>query len=242
MLAVMSLILSACWVEAPTLTAQASSTPAPAPVLVEAAVEVPEAVVPAPSVPLNEMILETLGTYPLGDAIPYFWVRGLHTDGVSQLLQWRGEVLAEPSAKPGVHCSGITFEVYVRSLLAVRGDEGLSADEMRALKVDWYNESGGRGGPVDALVSRGLGAPIDTLEALEPGDLIQIWRNSGNGHSAVFIDHTRRRSGAIRGLVFWSAQSSSEGIGYRRVSIGSDIHQLSPGPEGLRGVRAGAAP
>ena len=72
---------------------------------------------------------------------------------------------------------------------------------------------------------------------LLPGDLVQFWRNSGNGHSAVFVAHTRYRSGALRGLVFWSAQGASEGLGYRMVSFGQGVHQL-PAEGGLYGVRA----
>ena len=177
--------------------------------------------------------MDLLVTYPLGDAIPYAWDPNVHTDGVSQMLEWQGEVIAQPDE--GVHCSGITFEVYVRALRASQGEDGLGAESLRSLKEAWYNEGDLRGGPVDALVERGLGEHVSELEALQPGDFVQFWRNNGNGHSAIFVEHTRWRSGALKGIVFWSAQSSSEGIGYRRVSIGDRPEQISPG--GLQGVR-----
>ena len=43
-------------------------------------------------------------------------------------------------------------------------------------------------------------------------------------------------NGTVRGLVFWSAQASSGGIGTRIVSIGASEFQISPGR--LYGVRA----
>lgn len=206
----------------------------PVTVSAPAAAAIPAAAAAVDPVSLNPSVMAMLATYPLGDAIPYARDPNQHTDGVSQMLEWQGEVVAKPDE--GVHCSGITFEVYVRALKEGRGEESLSAERLRSLKDAWYNEGDLRGGPVDALVERGLGEPIAELEALQPGDFVQFWRNNGNGHSAIFVEHTRWRSGALKGIVFWSAQSSSEGIGYRRVSIGDRPEQISPG--GLQGVRA----
>lgn len=222
----LTLLLWGCAPDAPMPIAEAVAAPMPA---------LPQAPAVA-AAPLNEAILDILSGYPLGDAIPYVWFRGHHTDGVSQPLRWQGETLAAPEAQVGVHCSGITFEVYVRAMLATEGDGRQTPDQMQALKTTWYNEDGSRGGPVDALVSQGLGEPITDLAALEPGDLVQFWRNNGNGHSAIFIEHTYWRSGAVRGMIYWSAQSASEGIGYRRISMGSRPDQFSEG--GLLGVRA----
>lgn len=186
--------------------------------------------------PLNALVLQELRAMPHDGSLPYAWVRGEHTDGVSTPVAWRGETLAEPDGSGGVHCSGVTFEVWVRALEAGLGDRpGPSAAELLALKETWYNRTGGDGGPVDALVQTGLGQRIDRLEDLQPGDIVQFWRNNGNGHSAVFVDHTRTRSGAIRGMVFWSAQSSSQGLGRRYVSVGRSTHQITPGR--LHGVR-----
>lgn len=185
---------------------------------------------------LNPFILAELRAMPHDGSLPYAWERGQHTDGVSAPLAWRGESLAEPDGSGGVHCSGVTFEVWVRALEAGLGDRpGPSAAQLLRLKEAWYNRAEGDGGPVDALVATGLGLRIKRLEDLRPGDLVQFWRNNGNGHSAVFVDHTRTRSGAIRGMVFWSAQASSQGLGRRYVSVGRSTHQITPGR--LYGVR-----
>ncbi len=189
--------------------------------------------------PLNDAILSLVGSYPLDGRYPYGWVRGEDTDGVSQPLTWQGTTLGLPDEARSVHCSGITFEVYVQALSRSRSG-GLTAAELLALKESWYIREEAsiavKTGPVDALVSRGLGVAVGSLEDLKPGDFVQFWRNNGNGHSAIFIEHTRYRDGTIRGLVFWSAQGSSEGLGYRRVSIGEGDFQISPG--NLHGVRA----
>ncbi|MFT5680471.1 MAG: hypothetical protein ACI8RZ_001377 [Myxococcota bacterium] len=195
--------------------------------------------------PLNDAILRLIGSYPLDGRYPYGWVRGVDTDGVSQPLTWQGTTLGLPDAAQSVHCSGITFEVYIQALSQAIPEGGPTGAEVLALKESWYIREEGsvvdstaevQTGPVQALVSRGLGLEVAELADLQPGDFIQFWRNNGNGHSAVFIDHTRYRDGTVRGLVFWSAQGSSEGLGYRRVSIGSGEFQISPG--NLFGVRA----
>lgn len=205
-------------------TARPPGDPAPARIAAEA----------APT--LNALILAELEAMPHDGSLPYAWARGQHTDGVSIPVSWRGETLAVPDGSGGVHCSGVTFEVWVRALERGLGDRpGPSPDQLRALKRAWYNRHGGDRGPVDALVTAGLGLPITRLEDLQPGDLVQFWRNNGNGHSAVFVDHTRTRAGAIRGMVFWSAQASSDGLGRRYVSIGRGTHQITPGR--LHGVR-----
>ncbi len=188
---------------------------------------------------LNDAILSIVASYPLDGRYPYGWVRGEDTDGVSQALLWQGVPLGMPDDARSVHCSGITFEVYVQALSRSRHGDPTAAS-LLALKESWYIREEGtvavKTGPVEALVSRGLGVAVDSLDALQPGDFVQFWRNNGNGHSAVFIEHTRYRDGTIRGLVFWSAQGSSGGLGYRRVSLGEGDSQISPGS--LHGVRA----
>jgi hypothetical protein len=192
--------------------------------------------------PLNDTVLQLVDSYPLG-RYPYGWIRGVDTDGVSQSLIWRGTVLGQPDAARSVHCSGITFEVYIQALSRLLPDGGPTGAELLALKEEWYIREGTRSGPVDALVRRGLGVPVETLADLTPGDFVQFWRNNGNGHSAIFISHTLRSDGTPRGLVYWSAQGASEGLGYRRVSIGAGEFQISPGSlYGVRAVLPGDAP
>lgn len=208
---------------APTLVVV--TTPRPAP---EAA--------PAEPVVLNEAILALLPQYSRDGSHPYAWSRGVDTDGVSQELRWRGTLLAAPEPGGGIHCSGITYEVYLRALAATVGEErGPDAETLLALKDAWYVRDGGDQGPVGALVSAGLGQRVRGLAALQPGDIVQFWRNSGKGHSVIFVNHTRNSDGSLRGMVYWSAQGTSGGVGMRRVSPGPDINQIAEGR--LYGVR-----
>jgi len=222
----------------PAAEAPAAAPPAPPPAPGPVASTAPAAS-PA-AVPLNDAVLAVLRGYPTDGTHPYVWKRGVHTDGVSRDLLWQGVPLARAASDGGVHCSGITYEVYVRALArALDGTPhpGPSPDDLLALKEAWYvRDGGGEAGPMDALVDRGLGQRIDTLASLRPGDFVQFWRNSGKGHSAVFVSHTRNRDGSLRGMVYWSAQSSSGGIGQRIVSLGPGEHQINA--ERLYGVRA----
>lgn len=178
--------------------------------------------------PLNAIVLKTLGGYPLGEANPYDWHRGVNTDGVSRDLFWRGVPLAAAGGDGGVHCSGITWEVYLRSLTEAVGEgAGPTGEELLAAKDTWYVRTEDEAGPVGALVGRGLGVIPADVAALQPGDFIQFWRNNGKGHSAIFLSHRYNPDGTIRGLVYWSAQGSSGGIGRRIISFGEDVNQVN---------------
>jgi hypothetical protein len=184
----------------------------------------------AASTPINEHIVAVLQGYPLDGRIPYAWRAGEHLDGVTRALSWQGTLVAAPSPAGAVHCSGITFEVYVQALERAQGGQrGLSSAALLSLKESWYVRDGRRAGPAGALLAAGLGQSIDRVEDLKPGDIVQFWRNSGRGHSAIVTGHTYRRSGAVRGIEFWSAQSSSGGLGRRFVSVGPSEHQITPG-------------
>ena len=183
--------------------------------------------------PLNAHLLDIVRTYPFGDAHPYTWVPGTHTDGTTRDLHFQGITVAHRSLDDGIHCSGITFEVWIQALERVGAPAWLSPADVLRMKETWYVRDGGRLGPVAALSSRRLGLPLDRIEDFQPGDLVQFWRNSGKGHSAVFLNHRRRRDGTVRGLAFWSAQSSSSGIGIRYASFGPGEHNLAS----IHGVR-----
>ena len=195
---------------------------------------------PVAGTPLNPTVLRLLESYPTDGTYTYFWKRGQHTDGTSLTLRWGDTVLAEGSPTRQVHCSGITWEVWLRALdesgAAAVLQPQLSGEQLLALRATWYVEDGSLGGPVDALTRAGLAQRIDQLEDLRPGDFVQFWRNSGKGHSAIFIDHIRNADGSARGIIYWSAQQSSGGLGKRRVSVGDGEFQIAPGR--LHGARA----
>ena len=86
---------------------------------------------------LNPHVLDLVGSYPLDGRYPYGWAPGRHTDGVSQPLSWRGTALGLPGAGRAVHCSGITFEVYIQALSRTLPHGGPTGAELLALKEDW---------------------------------------------------------------------------------------------------------
>lgn len=186
---------------------------------------------------LNERIVHLIQTYPAGAAHPYSWTRGEDTDGTSLDLIWRGVPLALAAGDGSVHCSGITFEVWIRALQEAMGDrtDGPTAEELLAIKETWYNRDGSEAGPADALPAHGLGIRIDSFDDLQPGDLVQFWRNSGKGHTAVFMRRRIVGDGTIQSMAYWSAQATSEGLGIRFKSVGVGEEQIAPGR--LYGVR-----
>jgi hypothetical protein len=231
----------------PPLTAPAELAQDEAPsadlAAVDAAVELGAAAPSAPLIPgapLNKTVLRLLESYPTDGTYTYYWKRGQHTDGTSRTLRWGETVLAEGSPAGQVHCSGITWELWLRALDESGGaavlQPQITGEELLALRATWYVEDGSLGGPVDALTRRGLAQRVDRLDDLRPGDFVQFWRNSGKGHSAVFIDHIRNPDGSARGMIYWSAQQSSGGLGKRRVSVGDGEFQIAPGR--LHGARA----
>lgn len=178
---------------------------------------------------LNTHVMAVIERIPADGRYPYAWDRQAHTDGVMAPVAWGDATLASPDGA-GVHCSGVTFEVYVRALQRALGSPAPDlAPHLQAMKDTWYVRTNTERGPVDALVEAGLATPVTRLEDLQPGDFLQFWRNNGNGHSAVFTGFRTTRSGALRSLVFWSAQSSSGGVGRRYVSVGHSDAQITPG-------------
>ena len=207
------------------LSADATLHGAP-PIAEPAVVESP----PLKLAPLNAEIVAQARRYPMGSAHGYYWPKGEHTDGTSRDLFYGGVQVAQGDPAKRVHCAGITFEVWLQALTRVSGSTvpGLEPAELLALKEAWYVRDGRDSGMAEALVELGLGEPVTDWRALKPGDLIQFWRNTGKGHSAIFMEYRRNSDGSLRSLVYWSAQSSSEGIGQRIVSIGPGENQISP--------------
>lgn len=171
---------------------------------------------------LNRYVVAVLETYPTDGTHPYNWPRDGSYAGVTEDLVYEGEVVAQANGKGEAYCCGLTFEVLFKAwaLWAKKkrlpfriGD--LDAKGLKALRSDWYCCGGVRSGPVEALVSRGLGVRIDKPGDARPGDFVQLWRTSGSGHSVVFIAWERDRKGRITAMRYWSTQPATRGIGCR---------------------------
>lgn len=179
------------------------------------------------SLPFNDVILELVADYPAGGRGGYVWPapRGRH--GTSRDLRLGTTRVARKGR--GTHCVGITFEVLWRALeRQPGGPAGLGLDAAKALRLRalWFVPDDRGEGPAEALPALGLGIAIADFERARPGDFVQMWMNSGNGHSAVFLGWLRDTSGKINGLRYWSSQPWTNGIGVSSHLFGAGRDQV----------------
>lgn len=161
---------------------------------------------------LNKEVLEVVEFYPEGGG--YTWDKNSPDDGVTQDLYYLEKQVAE--TRGTTYCCGLTFEIYLRAceLYARKNNgiytlQGVDKNIILDIKRDWYVATPGfRGGPVDALGSRGLAIMVPIQQA-QAGDFIQFWRRGRTGHSAIVLDVTQE------GVEYFSTQPSTDGIGRR---------------------------
>lgn len=181
---------------------------------------------PAPKESLNGYVLAQMASYPMDGSYAYHWPKSGTWEGTTQTLVYQGRTLCTGDPKKRSYCCGLTFEVYLCALLKAAGGEieGLNAAELHELRLRFFGDSKvkreRRRLAAYGLESLGLGTQLKSLDDARPGDFVQFWRHSGSGHSAIFVNWIRNRSGKITGFVYWSSQSSTRGIGYNRESIG----------------------
>lgn len=96
-----------------------------------------------------------------------------------------------------------------------------------------YAEANSRG-PGDAFERFGIGKSISFKDLL-PGDFLAFSRFSGFGHASVFIGYLNTTntlsadfSNSVIGFRYFSAQSSTNGVGYRDAYFGSIRSQKCP--------------
>lgn len=165
---------------------------------------------------LNHHVLEVLAEYPTDGTHPYHWPKEGPFDGVTLDLYYQGQLVArsESETLKRTYCCGLTFEIFIRACERYANGrsyrlDGLASWGIKKFKAEWFVALGGRGGPVDALVPKGLGIKVETIEEAQPGDFVQLWRESGSGHSVIFLGTV---DGGIR---YWSTQKATNGIGER---------------------------
>lgn len=176
---------------------------------------------------INTQVLELLAEYPAGGRGGYVWPapRGRH--GTTRDLRLGTKRIARKGR--GTHCVGITFEILWRILEGHPGGPaglGLDARKARRLRTLWFVPDDRGKGPAEALPALGLGIAIDDLEHARPGDFVQMWMNSGRGHSVIFLGWLRDNSGKITGLRYWSSQPWTDGIGTSSHLFGTGKDQV----------------
>ena len=175
-------------------------------------------------------LLAILETYPTDGTHGYHWPRPDDGRwlGNTRKLAYAGTVLAEGDPEGRCHCSGLTFEVFLRAFerWCREADQpfrilDFDVADVRRLQREWFGTSGDRKTLHTAVTKNGLGRRISSWEDAQAGDFVQLWRHSGSGHSCVFRTWIREEE-EIVGLRYWSTQKSTKGIGERVEHFGTD--------------------
>lgn len=172
---------------------------------------------------LNPYVLHVIAAYPTDGSYPYRWEKNEYDiyNGVTENLVYRDKIIAKghPNQTHCSNCCGLTFEIFFRSMQLRNQKKGISPDDFNGMTWDdlfnmmliWFVVGKGDS-PREAIVYYGLGRAIDNWEEAKAGDFMDISRNSGSGHSVIFIEWLRDDSGRISGLKYFSSQKS--GVGY----------------------------
>ncbi len=178
--------------------------------------------------PMNEYVLQVIDKFPTDGSCPYWWPKENVYDGATTDVYFQGKKVmrGDPEGKRRNYCCGLTLQVFYQALNAYK-EEGhelppskFSPEHSSDFKRLWFCPSLKSPGPVLALEKYGIGKQIKDLDKASAGDFVQIWRNSGSGHSVIFNEWERNDQGKITGLKYWSSQGATDGIGYRTEPVG----------------------
>ena len=176
---------------------------------------------------LNNYILDVVKSYGIAPGkYPYLLNNDYaNYNGVTKNILYQGQLLAKahPSGNRASHCSGLTFEVFFKAMqernlkLGLSPDDfnGMSGYDLKDLMMIWFVSSGSKwtNNIVIAVEKYGLGRAVTDLENAKPGDFLDFQRESGSGHTAIFLNWIREGDQMI-GVRYWSTQSSTNGINY----------------------------
>jgi hypothetical protein len=156
---------------------------------------------------LHDDVLDAAYSFPDGGGYC-----SLSDSGVHQTIKHRGSVIL-PASKRGSYCCGFTFEVAMKVAQSrgLLGDK--SATQVRQMQQEWYGSEKGSEWRqcVLAMERLGVGREVKQKEA-RTGDFVTFHRSTGVGHSVVFLNWVRDRSGQIAGFRYRSSQGSSGGV------------------------------
>ncbi|MBK7757771.1 MAG: hypothetical protein IPI35_15490 [Deltaproteobacteria bacterium] len=184
----------------------------------------------------NQRILDLIDTYPDDGTYTYYWPSGTTWSGSTRDIYYQGALVADDGGFSSCYCSGITWELYLETWRGVAAEMGLSFDDLNGLsdtdlktmRTDWYVRELDGPGPDVALSARGLGARVESLDDLRPGDLVQFWRTSGSGHTVVFMGFEEDDAGNLTGLSYVSCQGASFGFGENTEYFGAFSGAIDP--------------
>mgnify|MGYP006277759665 CR=1 FL=1 len=170
---------------------------------------------------MNRWIVSEVETYPRDGTYPYKW----EGTGVTHDINYRGSRILTNDSGNYCYCSGITYEAFMDAWETYNSEAGnatgdiwgLSVSDMKTFRQRWYGIFD-RDCSTDALTRYNCGIRLDDLDHARPGDVVQIWRDTGSGHSVIFDTWYWNEENEKVRLRYWSTQSSTSGIGYNEES------------------------
>ena len=182
----------------------------------------------------NTIVLDIMETYPTDGSYGYYWPQNSSWLGTTQDIWYQGELIAEGDPDNSSYCVGLTWEVFMRAWEIVdqqtNGDNtinGMTVEDLYEFRVDWFVRDLYGAGPADAVENYGIGELVTNWNDIQPGDVLQFWRNNGSGHNTIFVDW-KYSNGQITGVQYWSTQNSTDGIGYNTEYFGSGNSNIDP--------------
>ena len=168
----------------------------------------------------NDYVMEVVDSYPTDGSYPYDWTSEDGYYGITKDLHYNDQVFVKGDKKNRSYCSGITFEVFIQAYQAYNQDLGVDGikgidtiEDLENLRVMWYGADGDKTTIKHALEETGLGYELKDRLAVKKGDFVQLWRHSGSGHTAVFINWVQDKDNQIIGFKYWSS-NYKKGISY----------------------------
>lgn len=171
---------------------------------------------------LNAALLGQMPKYPANT--PLLSAREAETSvGTTRDVHYLGQTFwrADPGGR--VSCLGLMFEALLGACedwALTHGDGPLfhvghvDAYGFRSFRRDFYQGiSGGQGGRsmVDALENWGAGVEVMDPDMARPGDLVQLSRNHGGSHAALFLGWEYDGQDRRVALHYWGAQRGRVG-------------------------------
>ncbi|MCC6152986.1 MAG: hypothetical protein IT367_04475 [Candidatus Hydrogenedentes bacterium] len=196
------------------------------PVLIGAAV----AYADAPPLPdadaFSQCVLKIAASYPTNGTNTYYWPKQGEWKGVTRDVTYNGQVVATGDPQGRCHCSGITWEVFMRAVEEYNATHDTKAlhtwtsDEVNDFQFKWFGSDGNKKCIYNAVLTFSVGEAVKNRDDARPGDFVQFWRGNGSGHSCIFQDWVRDEKGNITHLKYWSAQKKTNGISFNTETVG----------------------
>lgn len=174
----------------------------------------------------SKCVLKIAASYPTHGEHTYYWPKQGEWKGVTRDIAYNGVIVAKGDPQGRCHCSGITWEVFMRALEEYNRTHDQKAlsmwttEDVNRFQFLWFGSDGNKRCIHNAVLTYGIGRGIETLEDARPGDFVQFWRGNGSGHSCVFQEWIRDDQGKITHLKYWSAQKKTNGISFNTETVG----------------------